>query len=109
MVVMPTEEEREPIQQAFHLEHKRIYRIAKEEGYSHLAIERALSDAPAKPYCLSRPKLAPAFGPYQSQVEALLQEREHQPRKQRYTMHKIFELLQEAACNVCSRKEKHHE
>ena len=77
-----------------HLEHKSIYRIAKEEGYSHQTIERALSDAPAQPYRLARPKPAPVFGPYRARVDALLEEHEHLPRKQRYTARKIFELLQ---------------
>src|SRR6266851_6721754 len=92
---MLNEYERERIRRAFHLEHKSIYRIAKEEGYSHQTIEKVLSDAPSKPYHLSRPKPAPIFGPYQPRVEALLQEGEHMPRKQRYTAHKIFEILQE--------------
>jgi len=92
---MLNEYERERIRRAFHLEHKSIYRIAKEEGYSHQTIEKALCDAPPKPYHLSCPKPAPIFGPYQPRVEALLQEGELMPRKQRYTAHKIFEILQE--------------
>src|SRR6266516_2465306 len=92
---MLNEYERERIRRAFHLENKSIYRIAKEEGYSHQTIEKALCDAPPKPYHLSCPKPAPIFGPYQPRVEALLQEGELMPRKQRYTAHKIFEILQE--------------
>ncbi len=91
---MLNEYERERLRRAFHLEHKSIYRIAKETGYSHQTIEKALSDAPAKSYRLAYPKPAPVFGPYQPRVEAFLQEGEQMPRKQRYTARKIFELLQ---------------
>lgn len=86
--------ERERIRRAYYLEKKSVYRIAKDEGYSHQTIEKVLSDAPPKSYHLSHPKPAPVFGPYQSRVEALLQEREQMPRKQRYTAHKIFEIVQ---------------
>jgi len=91
---MLNEYERERIRRAFYLEHKSIYRIAKDEGYSHQTIEKVLSNAPPKSYHLSRPRPSPVFGPYLSRVEALLQERERMPRKQRYTAHKIFEILQ---------------
>jgi len=92
---MLNEYERERLRRAFHLEHKSIYRIAKETGYSHQTIEKALVGRSPKPYHLACPKPAPIFGPYQPRVEALLQEGEQMPRKQRYTAHKIFEILQE--------------
>jgi transposase len=92
---MLNEYERERIRRAHYLEKKSIYRIAKEEGYSHQTIEKALFDPLPKPYHLSQPKPAPIFGPYQPRVEALLGENEHLPRKQRYTSHKIFEILRE--------------
>jgi transposase len=85
--------EREQIRRAYYLEKKSIYRIAKEIGYSHQAIEKAIFDPLPKTYHLSRPKPAPIFGPYQPRVEALLQQNEQMPRKQRYTAHKIFEIL----------------
>jgi hypothetical protein len=91
---MLNEYERERIRRAFQLEIKSIYRIAKEEGYSHQTIEKVLSDALPRPYHLSLPKPALIFGPYQPRVEALLQEREQMPYKQRYTARKIFEILQ---------------
>jgi hypothetical protein len=90
---MLNEYEREQIRRAYYLEKKSIYRIAKEIGYSHQAIEKAIFDPLPKTYHLSRPKPAPIFGPYQPRVEALLQQNEQMPRKQRYTAHKIFEIL----------------
>ncbi len=90
---MLNEYERERIRRAYYLEKKSIYRIAKDEGYSYPAIEKAIFDPLPKAYQLSRPKPAPVFGPYQPRVEALLQQNEQMPRKQRYTAHKIFEIL----------------
>jgi transposase len=92
---MLNEYDRERIRRAFHLEHKSMYRIAQEEGYSHHTIEKALSDAPPKPHRRTCQRSSPVFGPYQPRVEALLHEGEQMPRKQRYTAHKIFEILRE--------------
>jgi len=91
---MLNEYERKRIRRAYYLEKKSIYRIAKDEDYSYPAIRKALFDPLPKPYHLSHPKPAPVFGPYQPRVEALLCQNEQMPRKQRYTAHKIFEILQ---------------
>jgi len=90
---MLNEFDRERIRRGFYVEKKSIYRLAKETGYSHQTIEKVLSDAPTKPYQLTRPKPAPVFGPYQARVDALLEEK--MPHKQRYTAHKIFEIIQQ--------------
>jgi len=105
---MLNEYEREQIRRAYYLEKKSIYLIAKEVGYSHQAIEKALFDPLPKPYHLSRPKPAPVFGPYQPRVEALLSQNEHMPRKQRYTAHKIFEILREEGYQGCESGIRHY-
>ena len=47
------------------------------------------------PYRLTRSKPAPVFGPYQARVEAgLAPENDHLPKKQHYTIHRIFEVIQ---------------
>lgn len=74
---MLNEYERERIRRAYYLEKQSIYRIAKDEGYSYPAIQKALFDPLPKPYHLSRPKPAPVFGPYQLRVEALIRQNEH--------------------------------
>src|SRR5207248_11601981 len=51
-------------------------------------------DASPRTYHLTKPSPAIVLGPYQLRVEELLVENEQLPRKQRYTSHKIFELLQ---------------
>lgn len=88
---MLNEFDRERIRRGFYVEKKSIYRLIKETGYSHQTIEKVLSDAPAGSYRLTRPKPAPVFGPYQARVDALLEEK--MPHKQRYTAHKIFEII----------------
>src|SRR5207248_8019360 len=44
-------------------------------------------------YRLTRSKPSPIFGPYKERVEALLHQNEQMPRKQRYTFHRIFEVI----------------
>src|SRR5205807_8858702 len=93
---MLSEDDRERIRRAFHLEKKSIRQIAKEEGCSRDTIRGAISNDPLKPYQLTRKKPAPVFGPYQLRVEALLHQNDRLPRKQRYTAHRLFAVLREA-------------
>jgi transposase len=92
---MLNEGERERIRRAYYLHKKSIRRIAQEEGYSRDTVERAITDAPRSAYRLSRPRPAPRPGPYHTRIAALLEQSKHLPPKQRYTAHKIFEILQE--------------
>lgn len=78
---MLNEYEREQIRRAYYLEKKSIYRIAKDLGYSHQAIEKAIFDPLPRTYHLSHPKPAPVFGPYQPRVDALVQQNAEMPRK----------------------------
>ena len=98
---MLNETDRERIRRAFHLEHKSIRQIAKEEGCCRDTIRGAISNDPLKPYHLTRKKPAPVFGPYQLRTEAMLRENERLPRKQRYTAHRIFEVLREEGYQGC--------
>ena len=92
---MLSESERERIRRAYYLQKKSIRRIAQEEGYSRETVERAISDIPSKVYHLSQPRPAPRLGPFHARIETLVAQNKHLPRKQRYTAHKIFEILQE--------------
>lgn len=105
---MLSETDRERIRRAFHLEKKSIRQIAKEEGYSRDTIRGAISNAPLKPYQLTRKKPAPVFGPYQLRVEALLHQNERLPHKQRYTAHRIFEVLREEGYQGCESTVRHY-
>ncbi len=68
------EYECERIRRASSLEKKSLCRIAKDEGYSHQAFEKALFNPLPKPYYLSHPRSAPIVDPYQPRVETLLRQ-----------------------------------
>jgi len=92
---MLSETDREKIRRAFYLEKKSIRQLAKEEGRCRQTIRQALAPEQALPAPLVRPQPAPVFGPYQRRVEALLCHNEQLPPKQRYTSHRIFEVIRE--------------
>jgi transposase len=98
---MISEDVRERMRRAYWIDHKSIRQIALEEGHARETVERAISDAPPKPYHLTKPKPAPIFGPYQARVEDLLRQNERLPRKQRYTSPKIFAILREEGYQGC--------
>lgn len=87
------EDAKELIRRSYYLDRKSMRQIAREEGYSRPTIEKAITNPSNNPYHLRRSKPSPIFGPYQARVEALLHENEHLPRKQRYTVHRIFEVI----------------
>lgn len=91
---MISEDARERMRRAYYLEKKSLYQIASEEGYCRETIKKAISDTSPRSYTLSHPRPAIVFGPFQLRVEELLAQNEQFPRKQRYTSHKIFEILQ---------------
>jgi transposase len=90
---MLNESDKEHIRRAYHLEKKSIRQIARETHHSRRTVEKAVDGTPAQPYHLRRPKPAPVFGPYQARVDTLLEQSTQLPRKQQYTVHKIFEVL----------------
>jgi transposase len=96
-------EERERIRRAYHVERKSIRQIARETGHCRDAIRRAVDEGHletrAAQYPESRP--SPIFGPFQARVDALLAQNEHLPRKQHYTSHKIFEIIQAEGYTGC--------
>lgn len=73
---MLSETDRERIRRAFHLEHKSIRQIAREEGCSRDTVRGAISNDPLKPYQGTRKRPAPVFGPYQLRLEAFLHQNE---------------------------------
>ena len=68
--------------------------IAKALGISRHTVAKALQAEDVPMYRRSLPRAAPRLGPYKARLEELLQENRRLPRKQRYTAHKLFELLQ---------------
>ena len=98
---MLTPDEQERIRRAYYLDHTSLRAIARETGHSFRTVSKALTD-PAPPALLAkRPRQSPVFGPYRARVEELLQLNEHLPRKQRYTVHKLYELLRTEGYQGC--------
>jgi len=91
---MLTVERRERIRRAYYIEGKHMRQIGAELRHSYWTIRAALDSAAVRSYQLTVAKPAPVLGEYKGQIEALLPESERQPRKQRYTSHKIYQLLQ---------------
>lgn len=104
---MITVEQREAIRRAYYLEHKSVRQIAREQRHSRKTVDKAIAFGQAQDqeqgqfqpfepyprYRRTRPRPAPVFGSFQARVDELLQQNECLPRKQRYTAHKIYELL----------------
>lgn len=68
--------------------------IANELGISRQTVAKALANPIVPTYTLSKPRPSPQLGSFKLKIEELLVENKRLPRKQRYTAHKIFQLLQ---------------
>jgi len=91
---MITLEQYEQIRRMHYLEEKSGREIARLLGISRQTVAKALQREQAPEYTLRKPREAPRLGPYQEQLDKLLEENGRLPKKQRYTGHKLFELLQ---------------
>jgi len=91
---MITVEQHESIRRMYHLEQQSGRQIAKTLGISRQSVTKALRSDLAPTYTLSKPREAPQLGPYKARIDELLSENKRLPRKQRYTAHKIFQLVQ---------------
>lgn len=89
------EEERERIRRMYYVEDQSIHQIARVEGRNRVTIRKALSDDPPPRGRPPRKAPMPVFGAYKERVEQLVQENKHLPRKQRYTAHRIFEIIRQ--------------
>lgn len=90
---MKTVDDYEVIRRAYFIEQLSIRGIQRQYGYDRETIRKAITHAGPPGYQLKAPRVAPVLGPYKAQLQALLSESEQQRRKQRYTAHRIYELL----------------
>lgn len=90
---MRTVEDYEEIRRAYFINKQSIRAIHRTLGYDRETIRKAIVDAAPKPYTLKKPREAPVIGPYQQRIAELLAESKKQKRKQRYTAHRIYEIL----------------
>ena len=88
-------EDKERIRRAYYVEKKSIRQISRELNYARQTVRKAIQSAEPEKYKLKRSRRAPVLGPYKARIEELLQESETMPRKQRYTGHRIYEILEE--------------
>ena len=86
-------EDYEAIRRAYYLEKKSIRQIAREQHHSRRIIRKAIQQVHPQPYLRTIPKPAPVFGSFQDRVDELLTKNGTLPPKQRYTAHKIYEVL----------------
>jgi len=86
--------DRERIRRAYYVEGKTMRQIEREMHHGYWTIPKALDSAERQPYTLSRPKLAPKLGPYKEKIAGLLEKERSLPRKQRFTTHKIYKLME---------------
>jgi len=86
--------DRERIRRAYYIEGKTMRQIEREMHHGYWTIRKALASAEHQPYTLSQPKAAPKLGPYKEKIDKLLEMERSLPRKQRFTTHKIYELLE---------------
>lgn len=87
-------EKREKIRRAYFIENESMRTIAKELHCSRNTIKEAIASPEGEPYALTGPRPAPVLGPYTARIDELLAESERMPRKQRYTGHKIYQLIE---------------
>ena len=90
---MKTVDDYEKIRRAYFVEKLSIRAIRREQGYSRELIRKAIANPAPQAYKLKAPRKAPVIGPYKQRIAELLEESKRLPRKQRYTAHKIYELL----------------
>jgi transposase len=83
------------IRQAYYLEKKSQREIAREYGYSRNTIKKAIEQEEAFKYRRQKPANAPVLGPYKERLKELVTSNQQLPRKQRYTAHKMYEVIRE--------------
>jgi len=93
---MKTVDDYEAIRRAFFLDGLSIREIGRKLHHGRALIRKAIAQAEPAQYTLSQPRPAPVLEPYKPKIEELLKQSDQLPRKQRYTAHKIYQLLQAA-------------
>lgn len=90
---MRTVDDYEEIRRAYFVEKQSIRAIHRMTGYDRETIRKAIVHAGPTPYTRVKAREAPVIGPYKQRISELLQESKKQKRKQRYTAHRIYEIL----------------
>jgi len=91
---MKTVDDYEAIRRAYFIDNWSIREIGRRMRHGRAVIRKAIAQAEPEKYKLTRPRQARVLEPYKPKIEELLAKSEKNPRKQRYTAHKIYQLLQ---------------
>jgi transposase len=91
---MKTVDDYEQIRKAYYLEGLSIREISRRMHHGRTLVRKAVDQAQPVRYQLKAPRAAPVLAPYKSRIDDLIEESEKLPRKQRYTGHKIFQIVQ---------------
>jgi transposase len=83
----------ERTRKAYHVEGLSIREINRRYGYGRRLIRKTLEQPVPEKYQLSGLRRANILGQYRPRLLELLQESDKLPRKQRYTAHKVYEIL----------------
>ena len=86
-------EDYERIRKAYHIEGLSIREISRRYKHGRKLIRKALEHAAPEPFQINPARNAGILGAYQDRILALLKESEQLPRKQRYTAHTIYKIL----------------
>ena len=87
-------EEVERIRWAYFREGMSIRQIGRRLHHSRRVIRRAIESADPGQYRLVQERPAPVLGPWKAKIDALWDESQQMPRKQRYTARRIYQELQ---------------
>ena len=87
-------EDVEKIRRAYFLEELSLREIGRRLHHSRRVIRRAIESAEPGEYRLVQARPAPVLGPWKDKIDALWDESQKMPRKQRYTARKVYEELQ---------------
>src|SRR5205807_2388070 len=87
-------EQHETIRRLYYLEHQSGRQIAQTLGISRHSVAKALQSEVAPTYTLTKPREAPQLEVHKARIDELLIEDRRMPKKQYYTAHKIFQILQ---------------
>ena len=91
----------EQIRKAYHIEGLSIREISRRYGHSRRLIRKTLERPIPDKYQLGQPRKSTVLGPYRQRVVELLKESDTLPRKQRYTAHTIYEILEGEGYGGC--------
>jgi transposase len=91
----------ERIRKAYHIDGLSIREISRRYQHSRRLVRKALEHPIPERYHLGQPKKAKVLGQYRQRILDLLKESEKLPRKQRYTAHKIYEMVNKEGYSGC--------